>query len=60
MLIVTPFEPDRRVMRVSMATRDGGEPIELFTTGRKPATSWFDRCWTRLFVPSSCPTTAAL
>jgi hypothetical protein len=60
MIVVTPFEPDRRVMRVAMVKPDSLEAVELFATGRKPSTSWFDRCWTRLFVPSSCPTTAAL
>jgi hypothetical protein len=60
MLVVTPFEPEQRAMRVSMATCGAPEPVELFTTGRKPATAWFDRFWVRLFVPSSCPTTAAL
>jgi hypothetical protein len=60
MLVVTPFEPGQRVMRVSMVTRGAPERVELFATGRKPATSTFDRFWTRLFVPSSCPTTAAL
>lgn len=60
MLVVTPFEPESRAMRVSMATRGASEPVELFATGRKPATAWLDRFWTRLFVASSCPTTAAL
>jgi hypothetical protein len=26
----------------------------------EPRSSWFDRVWTNLFVPSSRPTTAAL
>jgi hypothetical protein len=60
MLVVTPFEPGQRVMRVSMMTSGAPERVELFATGRKPATSTFDRFWTQLFVPSSCPTTAAL
>lgn len=59
-LVVTPFEPESRAMRVSIATCSAPEPVELFTTGRKPATAWLDRFWTRLFVPVSCPTTAAL
>lgn len=60
MLILTPFEPESRAMRVALATQANPEPVELFTTGRKPATGWLDRLWTRLFVPTSCPTTAAL
>jgi hypothetical protein len=60
MLVVTPFEPGQRVMRVSMVTSGAPERIELFATGHRRATSGYDRCWTNLFVPSSCPTTAAL
>lgn len=60
MLILSPFEPESRAMRVALATKANPEPVELFTTGRKPATGWLDRFWTRLFVPASCPTTAAL
>jgi hypothetical protein len=43
-----------------MATRGAPEPVESLSAGRKPATSWFERFWTRLLVPSSCPTIAAL
>jgi hypothetical protein len=60
MLIVSPFDPEHRAMRVSLAANGSTEPVELFTTGRKPAAGWLDRFWTHLFVPSSCPTTAAL
>ncbi len=60
MLIVSPFEPESRAIRVAIAPRGATERVELFATGRKPADSWLDRFWVRLFVPSSCPTTAAL
>jgi hypothetical protein len=60
MIVVSPFEPEQRAMRVAFATRGNPKAVELFATGRKPATSRFDRFWTNLFVPSSCPTTAAL
>jgi len=60
MLILSPFEPESRAMRVAVATKANPEPVLLFTTGRKPATGWLDRLWTRLFVSASCPTTAAL
>jgi hypothetical protein len=60
MMIVSPFAPRHQAMRVAIATRGNPEPVELFATTRKPATSWFDRFWTNLFVPSSRPTTAAL
>jgi hypothetical protein len=60
MVVVTPFRPEHRAMRVSIAPGGTPDPVELFTTGRKPAADWLDRLWTRLFVPASCPTTAAL
>jgi hypothetical protein len=60
MMIVSPFEPQHQAMRVAVATRGNPEPVELFANARKPATSWFDRFWTNLFVPASRPTTAAL
>ena len=62
MLIVTPFTPESRAMRVAVAMRGMDEPVELFTTGA-PKRSLGDRLgrfWCSLFVPSSCPTTAAL
>ena len=62
MLIVTPFTPECRAMRVAVSVRGMQEPVELFRTGARKR-SFGDRIgrfWCSLFVPSSCPTTAAL
>jgi hypothetical protein len=62
MLIVTPFTPDARPMRVAIAVRGMAEPVELFTTGRaqRSISDRLGRIWCSLFVPTACPTTAAL
>jgi hypothetical protein len=62
MLIVTPFKPERRAMRVAVAVRGMEAAVELFTTGapKRSVGDRLGRFWGSLFVPSSCPTTAAL
>jgi hypothetical protein len=62
MLVVTPFTPESRPMRVAVATRGMEAPVELFRTGtpKRPLADRLGRFWTSLFVPSACPTTAAL
>lgn len=62
MLVVTPFTPKSRPMRVAIATRGMDAPVELFSTGapKRALANRLGRLWTSLFVPSACPTTAAL